>query len=468
MASVPSHSRKPSSRAALPRRTTKGPLDAPEDPLTSSATSVSSSALPFSPQNETNEPIAPASATTQQPAATQQGQEQPSAQDPSPTQAEERDLSFLLDSSIYHVLSQVDVPGPFRKPFLPPPRPDTPLSTSVKQLEGLLSQCDFLRAANLAGSILISGSVRPADVKTIFRLLEIRYSCLELSGNLLMAAQEAKALEDLSSGFYYDDLNVEKESDDDALEGRQRKVPEHIMPFSLRLQALRLQSIGFSDPRRGISSLYDVGMECREHLSSPTTTQEQRELWTNRLQEVSIRVVNAMVEMSDLDTAARTLASLKPAKEEDLSLWASRMILLRIKMGDVSGIEQLIESLDVKPQDKPLLESLVAIAQGRFDAASKLLSVNMTRSNAATEALVKQNLAVAYLYRGEILKARQLLGDLVEAGNSFQTLTVNLATIYDLTSDRSRELKGSMASRIASHQQDRIQMRSYMNADFKL
>ncbi|KAJ9604595.1 hypothetical protein H2200_010709 [Cladophialophora chaetospira] len=456
-----SHSRKPSSRAALPRRMTKGPLDAPEDPL---ASTPAASQQPLSPQEETNETL-PLATTLAKPMTPRQGRSP--APEPS-TSEEERDLSFLLDSSIYHALSQVEVPSPFRKPFLLPPNQEASLNTILQQLDSLIADCDFLRAAQFAGSVLVSGTVRPTDAKTIFRLLEIRYSCLELTSNSLIAAQEAKALEDLSSGFYYDELEPEKESEEEAIEGRPRKVPQHIMPFSLRLQALRLQSIGFSDPRRGVSSLFDVGMECREHLSSPTTSPVQRKLWTERLHETSIRVVNALIEMGDVESAARTLQSLKPTNTEDLALWTSRMILLKIKTGDISGAQRLLESSTLEPQDKPVLESLFAVAEGRYDDAASVLSKNEATTDPAVEAFVKQNLAVAYLYRGEIRKARNLLEELVDGGYSFQSLTINLATIFDLTSDKARDLKTSMVSRIASHQQDKTQVRSYLNADFKL
>ncbi len=164
---------------------------------------------------------------------------------------------------------------------------------------------DFLSAAHLAGGILSSGSIRATDIKTIFRLLSIRFSCLELTGNTLLAAQESKALEDLISTFYYyDPPEVPKASS-----GEEIAPLEHIMPFSLRLQALRLQSIGFSDPRRGVSALYDLGIECRERVAYPGSSDTDRETWRARLDEIGIRVVNALVEMGDLDCARRTLES---------------------------------------------------------------------------------------------------------------------------------------------------------------
>jgi trafficking protein particle complex subunit 12 len=464
MATVASHSRKPSSRSAMPRRSTRGPLDASDDPLSGAMSQEVSS------QPTTVTMATPSFVTSEvgEVSLAPEVSNGPLSSSTTMASTEDRDLSFLLEPSIYHALSQVEVPTPFRKPFLPPPTTDTPLASSLHQLDKLLGQCDFLRAAHFAASVLLSSTIRPTDMTTIFRLLEIRYSCLELSSNLLLAAQEAKALEDLSSGFYYDNLNDDKPDVDDAVEEQPRKLPQHIMPFSLRLQALRLQSIGFSDPRRGISTLYDVASECREQLYSPSTTEAQREMWTSRLQEVSIRVVNALIEMGDLDCAARTLETVKPKDNENMLLWTSRMLLLRIKMGDITKAEKLLSSSNLEAKDKSLLSDLLSIADGKLDDAIEALSDLQTTADSSTADLIRQNLAVAYLYRGEVHKALKILEELLESNQSYQTLTVNLATLYDLTSDRSRELKSAMISKVATQQKNTTEARWYTNADFKL
>ncbi|KIV92678.1 hypothetical protein PV10_03951 [Exophiala mesophila] len=476
MSSSTHHHRKASSRAALPRRSTKGPLDAVDDPLSLSATpspsvlSVAPSPLPQSPQNELTDPSV---AETSEPDSLShvpslpQGNPGPSQQTEDPA-AEERDLSFLLDPSLYHPLSQVEVPGPFRKPYLPSPTKTASLAKSLAQLDRLLSECEFLRAAQFAGAILISGTVRPTDAPTIFKLLEIRYSCLELCGNLAYAAQEAKALEDISSAFYYDDpaTSAGGPSLESSLESK--PIPRHVMPFSLRLQALRLQSIGFSDPRRGVSTLYDTAAECREHLLSPLTSTEERTLWAQRLSQVSIHVVNALIEMGDLDCAARTLGTLKPSQADHIATWEARMILLRIKMGHVTKAQSLLNASQVQEPAKSMLTALLAISLGRIDEAARLLSQVDPTVDPAVSALVRQNLAVAYLYNGEIKKAKLTLEELVDQGHSFQTLTINLATIYDLTSDRARDLKMALVSNVASHQNGAAQPRAFVNADFKM
>ena len=368
-----------------------------------------------------------------------------------------KDLSFLLDPSIYHSLSQLDLPAPFRRPFPPLPTATTPLAQSLSMLDALLAKSDFLSAAYLAGGILSSGSIRPTDTKTIFRLLSVRFSCLELTGGSLLAAQESKALEDLISTFYYYDApEAPKISKEDPV------PPEHIMPFSLRLQALRLQSIGFSDPRRGVSALYDLGVECREHIAHSTTSEDDRKLWRLRLEEIGIRVVNSLIEMGDVDCARRTLESYVVASTGVSPENAQRLALLYLKIGDIKKAQ----AIDDVGED---LEPLFAMAEGRYVDAAEQWEARLENGPAeGSNALLKQNLAVAYLYTGEIAKSKDILESLVAGGESFESLTVNLATLYELSSDRSKELKLATAAMIAEHQKDRGAMIPLTNAAFKL
>lgn len=379
--------------------------------------------------------------------------DEPAAAEPDPNA---KDLSFLLDSSIYHPLSQLDLPAPFRRPFPPLPSTTTLLAQSLSVLDALLETSDFLSAAHLAGGILSSGSLTPTDTKTIFRLLSVRFSCLELTGSTSLAAQESKALEDLISTFYYfDPPETPKTSEEDAA------PPEHIMPFSLRLQALRLQSIGFSDPRRGVSALYDLGVECREHIAHSRTSDEDRKIWRARLEEIGIRVVNALIEMGDLDCARRTLESNIAAETVVSPEIAQRIALLYLKIGDIKKA-QAVENVAKE------LEPLFAVAEGRYIDAAQLWEAQLEFNAEDNNALLKQNLAVAYLYAGMISKSRDILRDLVDNGESFESLTVNLATLYELSSDRSKELKLAAAAKIAAYQKDRGAMKPLTNAAFKL
>ena len=451
------HTRKPSTRSALPRRNTRGPLDDAD------LVSPSPSGSPAQ-QSLTSSAVSQVKRTS---GDGREAQDQPRANDAPDDKVpglEEKDLSFLLDASIYHPLSQLEVPAPFRHPFPQLDVAHTDLSKTFQWIDSLLSQCDYLGAAYLSGGLLAAGALKATDQRHIFRALQIRYSCLELSGNVLLAAQEAKALEDLSSAFYYaglpDDESVAKHA-------AERPLPRHIVPFALRLQALRLQAIGFSDPRRGVVSLYDLGLECREHIASTSTSDGDRQLWVVRLEEVGIRVVNALVEMGDLDCARRTLETMKPSDHGVASTWTSRRAMLYLRMGLLTEARSLVDAQDLQHPNTRILESLIAVADNRLDDAISELTGPHPDAYTDLLALTKQNAAVALLYKGEIQKARSLMESLIDEHESFSTLTVNLATIHDLTSDQSRELKLALASKIAADRQLR-QVRSFGNADFKL
>ncbi|KAJ9661533.1 hypothetical protein H2198_001913 [Neophaeococcomyces mojaviensis] len=444
--------RKVPSRASLPRRTTRGPLDQEEDPLsaTTSPLAGSQDANPFeqkigakvnlldeSPENEAE-----------------------------PTQGP-KNLSFILDAAIYHSLTQVEIPVPFRKPLPRPPPPGTSLSQVLEHIDKLCSICDFVGAAHLASICLTSGLVQPTDYVSIFKLLAIRFSCLELIGQILLAAQEAKALEDLSSEFYYVVSEV-SEAEAEA-HGGQRPLAKHIMPFSLRVQAARLQNIGFSDPRRGVTALYDLGLEVREHLASPYTSEREQEVWTVRLESLGMHVVNALIELGDLDCASRTLAQSKPksADPKVQGRWLSRMVLLLVRLGHVKKAHDYVDQLQVDNSEKEILASLVAVADGDIDEGARLLEKALQNDNDGSEManVAKQNLAVVYVYVGRITEARKMLEDLVEEGHSFSSLTINLTTIFDLMSDKARDLKIEMVAKLATAQP---QSRAFSNADFKL
>ena len=430
-------------------------------PLSSSATST---ATPTEPDNSTSlsNPLEPTVLSPQPPSSPST-----SAQLSGKLLSQEKDLSFLLEASIYHPLSQLDVPLPLRQHLPLPPTADTPLQGSLTQLNTLLSKGQFLSAASLAASTLVSGSVAPRDSKTIFELLALRYSCLELTGNGLLAAQESKALEDLNSAFYY--IDPPPQSGNPEAKRAEQPLQEHIIPFSLRLQALRLQAIGFSDLRRGISALYDLGLECRAQAASLSATSEDREVWLGRLSEVGIKVVNALIEMGDLDCATRTLATIKPSDPKSNSTWKMRMVLLYLKIGDLYGAQQFMQSLNVTDAQMCLLPPLLVFAEGRYEDAvlawEQALETNLPNEEAA---LIKQNIAVAYLYSGRIEKTREIMEGLLDEGNVFQSLVLNLATLYELSSDKSRELKVALADRVAKQEANLERGWTKTNADFKL
>jgi len=116
--------------------------------------------------------------------------------------------------------------------------------------------------------------------------------------------------------------------------------------------------MGFNDARRGVMGYYELAREARLTLtslkksrSSMSTSGETNEaleneieFWSTRLQELGIRVASALVEMEDLEGAARFLSTLSPPSDNSAS--ASRLVtqkaLLFLCLGDVDAARSAI------------------------------------------------------------------------------------------------------------------------------
>jgi hypothetical protein len=388
-----------------------------------------------------------------------------------------KDLSFLLRHNIFHTLSHLDIPPPLRSEFLIL-HPGEPLSSALGTLEKLLTEGRFLVAAHFSASILTSSLISPTDIKIIFSLFYTRLACLELSGNTVLAAQESKALEDLSSAFYYLDVGIpvaENEHDPEH-EPTNATEPRHIVPWPLRVLAVRLQSIGFGDSRRSIGGLYEIGLEARREIMRSGASETERNVWRQRLADLGIRSINALVEMGDFDAARRSLGNLQVSGPEtgiETGTTKLRKALLLLRIGDLDAAGQVFgDANDAK--EAALLKPLISMSDGRYsDAVTqwRVLGEDRTRTDGA---LVAQNLAVCLLYTGQLdqvfisralvpthigiafqsaqltsYQARKLLEAQVSANHSFGSLIFNLSTVYELCSDSAGYLKGQLAETIS-------------------
>jgi tetratricopeptide (TPR) repeat protein len=397
----------------------------------------------------------------------------------------EKDLSYLLRYDVYHSLSQIDIPHPLRSEFVTP-APDELLSSSLGKVEKLLAEGHFLLAAYLCGTILTSRPLSPTDTKLIFGLFYTRLACLELSGNAILAAQESKALEDLTSAFYYLDFN----QDASAKETPQKPSvhARHIVPWPLRVLAVRLQSIGFGDSRRGIGGLYELGLEARREIMRTDLTQSEREIWKDRLADLGIRSVNALIEMGDLDAARRSLDSLK-ISDSDAAINKSRKVLLFLIIGDIDAAKKVYEEAGMP--NESILKPLLSMAEGQYnDAVAEWRALLENGEENNDKALISQNLAVCLLYTGQLnevsrcnsgpiflaadikadaySQARQILESLVAANHSFGSLVFNLSTVYELCSDKASILKTSLAESVAKQPISGDLNLDRPSADFKL
>jgi hypothetical protein len=318
----------------------------------------------------------------------------------SPSLAPSKNFSFLLRPEIYHPLTLLDVPPPFRVSAL---QPDP--STSIPDL---ISSGNFRSAAIKAAQLLTSEDLSPslpADIATIFELIYTRLSCLTLCGQTALAAQEVKALEDLNSSYYRDE------------EGR------HLVPWELRVLAVRLQGMGFNDARRGVMGYYELAREARLTLTSLKKSrsslstlgeinealENEIEFWSTRLQELGIRVASALVEMEDLEGAARFLSTL--SLPSDNSALASRLVtqkaLLFLCLGDVVAARSAIIISTGEESEKKVILALAHMADSDFSSAVEIWEELISSSSSSSELpMYRQNLGVCFLYLGRMEEVR--------------------------------------------------------------
>lgn len=277
----------------------------------------------------------------------------------------------------------MDVPPPFRVTNAQPD-PSTPLPD-------LVQAGHFRSAAIKAAQTLSAPGLNPSDHATIFELVYTRLSCLTLCNQTTLASQEVKALEDLNSGYYRDDA-----------------TGVHLVPWELRVLAVRLQGMGFNDARRGVMGYYDLAREARLTLTSLKKSEKEDSgsgitLWEDRLAELGVRVASALVEMEDLEGATRFLGTLKvPADSETALRLALQKALLWLCLGDVEAARNCVTGGEARSETSVIL-ALAHMADAEFEAARKVWEALIDGEGSEGEkAMWKQNLGVCLLYLGRM------------------------------------------------------------------
>ena len=332
------------------------------------------------------------------------------------------DLSFLQDSGQYLQIPTDDVPDAFlNSPHQPPA--DTILAD-------LLKHGHFRRAAEAALKELLE--CQPSDAKRIFELLYNRLACLVLISRLDFASHEAGPLIDFLAR---------------SPPGAEAVVL--LIPWELRLLLVRLQSIAATDGgRRGIMSLYALAAEVRQHIHDAKLAKQndQMELWSARLSDLGLRVADALVEMGELETATRHLDTLVGIEESE---FAYRKALLRLRVGDLAGAQACIDQIQNEGR-KASLAPLMQVAWGDITQA-----VDMWRGMEeadSTGGLTVTNLAVGLLYTGQIAQAKNLLEYLVQREPAFPGLLFNIATVYELCTERTMDRKAALVDSLAARE----------------
>ncbi len=210
-------------------------------------------------------------------------------------------------------------------------------------------------------------------------------------------------LEDLNSTFYRDEI-----------------TQAHLVPWELRVLAVRLQGIGLGDRRRGVMGYYDLAREARTEAFKAQG--EERKLWEERLSDLGLRVGNALVEMGDLDSAARHLESLRVGvAEEEKEKMKARLALLYLRIGDGAAARNCFavkdDASEVEPGANGVLEALCSMAEGRYEHAVTEWWKLREGPLVENDEMVAQNLAVCLLYTGRMSEVWRLISWLLIASD---------------------------------------------------
>ncbi|KAJ4985641.1 tetratricopeptide repeat protein 15, partial [Stagonosporopsis vannaccii] len=336
------------------------------------------------------------------------------------------DVSFLQDPAAYHVLP-VTAPLPFQHAAAIP--------SLAAPIDSLLGSGHYRLAAIAAARNIVSAAA-PTDYPTLFRLVHVRLACLCLISEHALAAQEAKVLGDLNSAFY-----------------RHPLTNLHLVPWDLRLLAVRLTALGYGEWRKGIMGYYELARECRETILR-ATDESDKALWRRRLRDCGIRVANTLVEMGDLDGAGRHLETLSKQHGEVDSPEAREVLVMEtlvwLRVGDLASARACLARASEAQSDALLdgtLAALLQLADADYEAATS--SFGTLHDQFPDDAMVAQNLAVCLLYTGHIAHARRLLSDLVATSPPFHSMVFNLSTVFELCTERNRDSKLELAEQLA-------------------
>jgi tetratricopeptide (TPR) repeat protein len=143
------------------------------------------------------------------------------------------------------------------------------------------------------------------------------------------------------------------------------------------------------------------------------SSEAERKIWRERLADLGIRSVNALVEMGDLDAAKRSLEALQ-ASNEDTEAMKLRKALLFLRIGDLDAAERAFgDSRESK--EAALLKPLLSMSEGRSQDAVTEWRALYEDTQRSDNALVGQNLAVCLLYSGRLDEVCQAISSLLKS-----------------------------------------------------
>ncbi|KAF4550977.1 Hypothetical protein D9617_15g043310 [Elsinoe fawcettii] len=432
-----------SARQSAVRRSTRGPLD-DEDPLAPSITSVPEAPSPSSPLSSIASP-APSTANSllSPPLSALTGSAQritpltlsTNTSIPPAPPSPRADLSFLLRPQLYSPLPTTSL----LPPFLGPTHQQPPKESSLLDLT---SKGFFRHAAIKAASDLCTGTVPASDIALVLETFHVRLSCLLICGYLEIAAQEARPLGDYLARLATQ-TRVGGSRPGSAAGGAQGAG---FVPWGLRVLVQRLSGVGAQDGgRRAVMGWYALAGECRGCFA-PAGTEEEREGWRVRLMDLGVRVAGELVGMGEVEAATRHLEDLQEEGGMNDEMRA-RVGLLYVRVGDVRRAGEVVGAMG-EGKGREVLDGLIKFADADYQGAA--VKFEVLHDSDKKDALTANNYAIALLYKGQMEKATKVLETLVDDATPISSTLFNLATMYELATEKAVERKAKLVDRVAS------------------
>ena len=214
-------------------------------------------------------------------------------------------------------------------------------------------------------------------------------------------------------------------------------------------------------------SLYALASEVRSHLFEAKAESDQSAVtaWSERLSDLGLRIADTLVEVGELEAAARHLDTLSGISQDVIN---SRQALLSMRIGDLSSAESSLNAMS-PGVSKEIHQALLQTTEGDFAKAVEAWR-KLAEQHPDNE-LLGQNLSACLLYTGHITEARSILESVVKDTPAFPTLLFNLSTVYELCTNRAVERKTGLSQFLAQRAPPAAASSGgweRTNADFKL
>lgn len=150
--------------------------------------------------------------------------------------------------------------------------------------------------------------------------------------------------------------------------------------------------------KQGVAGYYDLARDARKAITE--SMGNDRSVWKERLEDLGVRVGNALVEMGDFVSALRHFDSLRRPDGSTDKMLNWRLALLHLRLGDVAALRKYVEAAETENEKEKghaaALWPLLSMAERDYEAAAEKWS-SLSKASATSE-MVAQNLAVCLLY----------------------------------------------------------------------